>query len=96
MSASGHERRINSPDGMSGCPPIASGLAHRKIDLVGQREALLPLSHARAIDVTFNRELPMGHPEVLAGLIPRRMLLFHRQTTKGSWTCTGSGISFCW
>ena len=61
---------------MSGCLQSRRYGSQGLIDVVGQQGALRPLSRARAIDVTFNRAPPMGHPEVLAGLIPAARAYF--------------------
>jgi len=96
MSGWGKERRVSGVTAMSGCLRSRRYGSQGLIDVVGQQGALRPLSRARAIDVTFNRELPMGHPQVLSGLIRTGCAYFTDKIRKGSWTCTGSGISFCW
>jgi hypothetical protein len=96
MSGWGNERRVSRVTAMSGCLRSRRYGSQGLIDVVGQQGAFRPLSRARAIDVTFNRELPMGHPQGLSGLIRAGCAYLTDKIRKGSWTCTGSELSFCW
>ena len=68
-------RQLRQIDDARGAPLIATKRC-TAFSALRPTTGLRPLSQARAIDVTFNRAPPMGHPEVLAGLIPAARAYF--------------------
>ena len=82
MTGWGNERRVSRVTAMSGCLR-SRRYGSQGLIVVGQQWALRPLSRAQAIDVTFNRELPMGHPQVLSGLIGAGCAYFTDKIRKG-------------